>query len=96
MPTRDPTPGPESAATSGAVHVVVVVDPVKYETCTGSRLVESELQDHSPEVQERPHQHTTSQQESAGGMSGDGTTRIDVPDFTAIRIPTLTSDSNIC
>jgi hypothetical protein len=81
-------PGPESAATSGAVHVVVVVDPVKYETCTGSRLLESEPQDQSREVQETPHQHTTSQQDSAGGMPGDGTTRMHVPDFTAIRIPT--------
>jgi len=85
MPTRDSSSGSESVVASNVVDVVV--DPVKYENCTG-RLLE-------PVPEEESSQDAPDQQQSSIGESGatnemsrERQGRVNVPDFTAIRIPT--------
>jgi hypothetical protein len=85
MPARDHGSMAGSDAASG------VVDPVKYENCTGTavRPVESiHCEEPSPTTLDPPQQSTLKETESGNGMGRDGRRRRTVPDFTSVRIPT--------
>jgi hypothetical protein len=85
MPTRDSSSSSEGLIASNVVDVVV--DPIKYETCTGRSLEPVPEEESS---QDAPDQRRSSVGEggAANEMSRERQGRVNVADFTAIRIPT--------